>query len=209
MVHLSSPGDARIRAIWSYTRAWVCLTSLVRIVSTPMSCGGEPTQEACEAREPGRERKRKKREDARVNMRRLLLGPPLNDRGGAYAADPAADLNQWMHAIEDFIPQIGGDNETAKQARMEFEQFARFPATFDGVMCKRAALLFAALHEKEVGAMLHGPGVEDMLERVLPFTCPRYLKQSCQTPDTFVVLSLVLNEMWRGERMGNWPRRVP
>ena len=46
---------------------------------------------------------------------------------------------------------------------------------------------------------------EDMKNRVLPFILPRYVRNSMQTPDSFVVLASVLAELWAGERLGNYP----
>ena len=140
----------------------------------------------------------------RASLRELLMGPPLSARD---ADDTNAQLNAWMHALEELLTQLYGTGEPAMQARMEFERLAKLGGSQDELFCKRAALLFALLHEKEVG---HAMGdkdavARDMRARVLPFTCPRFLQHSCQAPDTFVVLSVVLSEMWAGERLGNWP----
>ena len=143
-------------------------------------------------------------EQARASLRELLLGPPLAARDDD---DTRAQLDAWMRAIEGLLPQLYGVQEPARQARMEFERFANLPGTHEGLMCKRAALLFALLHEKEIGMAMGGDDAcaRDMRARVLPFTCPHFLRHSCQTPDTFVVLSAVLHEMWGGEQLGNWP----
>ena len=173
-----------------------------------MSCEAQNEENAQDAHneDDERPRKRSKRQSKRMLLRELLLGPPLNNRPAQSEKTTDAHLNSWMRALRDFILKVGGESEAAKQAAMEFEQFESFPATQDGLMCKRAALLFAVLHEREVAAKMHGPGVDDLVNRVLPITCPRYLRHSCQCPDTFVVLTLILSEMWSGERLGNWPR---
>lgn len=138
-----------------------------------------------------------------MSLRELLMGPPLNDRADDRTAQ---QLNEWMRAIEEFIPKLYGEtSEPALQARMEAKRFATFPNTHDGLMCKRAALLFALSHEQEVGMAMGDTCARDMRERVLPFTCPHFLRHSCQAPDAFVMLSVVLSEMWAGERLGNWP----
>ena len=73
-----------------------------------------------------------------------------------------------------------------------------------GRACQRAALLFALAHEAEVAAH-YGPYARDLAERVLPFVTPRFVANSCQRPDAFVQLCVVLAELWGGERLGNWP----
>ena len=96
------------------------------------------------------------------------MGPPLSARD---ADDTNAQLDAWMHALEELLTQLYGTGEPAMQARMEFERLAKLGGSQDELFCKRAALLFALLHEKEVG---HAMGDEDavardMRARVLPF----------------------------------------
>ena len=38
----------------------------------------------------------------------------------------------------------------------------------------------------------------DLAERVLPFVTPRFVANSCQRPDAFVQLCVVLAELWAG-----------
>jgi len=151
----------------------------------------------------------------RGGVRELLMGRPLSQRDGDdEVARTAAELDEWMHAIHAFLPQILGRNEAAKQALMEFERFAKLPATRDGVVCKRAALLFTLAREPEIAhALLHQCDASaadvrmtiDLERRVLPFVCPLFLKNSCQSPDAFCAFSVVLSEMWAGEKLGNFP----
>ncbi len=126
-------------------------------------------------------------------------------------------LNAHIKGINSLLPRVYGDSEACKQAQMEFGRILDFPATGNGAWCRRAALLFALAREKELvqyfaeqERKLQGDNgrptyAEDFHNRVLPFVLPRFLKHSCQAPDTFVVLSLVLAEMWEGEPLGNWP----
>ena len=144
----------------------------------------------------------KQPQQTHASLRELLMGPPLSARD---ADDTNEQLNAWMRALEGLLPQLYGTGEPAMQARMEFERLAKLEGSHDELFCKRAALLFALLHEKEVAHTMGDAVAEDMRARVLPFTCPRFLRHSCQAPDTFVVLSLILSEMWAGERLGNWP----
>jgi hypothetical protein len=148
-----------------------------------------------------------------VGTRALLLGPALTERDGDTTLD---SLDVYLEAISGLLPQVyGADNPASQQAQYEFGCFREMPRDFDGVLCKRAALLFAMAREKELASCVaererlaggEGPTYsEDLRDRVLPFITPRFIRNSCQTPDTFVVLACVLAEMWPGEPLGNWP----
>lgn len=160
------------------------------------------------------------------SLRAMLLGPPLTRRlpadgdpsdpsGGGDPDGPDPTLRHvdaHLRAVGELLPQVYGDTEPSRQARMEFEQFLRMGHDHDAALCKRAALLFALAREKEVGAELEAEGdaaeaahAADMRDRVLPFILPRFVRNSCQAPDAFVVLACVLSEMWQGEPLGNWP----
>ena len=150
----------------------------------------------------------------RVGIRPLLLGQSLTDRT---TDRTAIALNAHIRGVNNLLPKVYGDSEASKQAQMEFGRIIDFPDTKDGAWCRRAALLFALAREREMvkhfaeqERKLQGDNgrptyAEDLHSRVLPFVLPRFLKHSCQAPDTFVVLTLVLAEMWEGENLGNWP----
>lgn len=152
--------------------------------------------------------------ERRAGLRPLLLGPPLAERQDDKTLTA---LDSHLEGVAQLLPQVYGNTEASKQAQMEFKRFLAMPTDHDGVLCKRAALLFALRQEKELGAFfsaqeraVQGPSneptfAEDMRNRVLPFIFPRYVRNSCQTPDSFVVLACILSEMWTGERLGNWP----
>ena len=83
----------------------------------------------------------------------------------------------------------------------------------DVVVCKRAALLFALHKEKEIAKYFveqeRSGGKEGRLRRTCGIACCpccRALKNSCQTPDSMLMLAVMLHEMWEGEKLGNWPR---
>ena len=131
-------------------------------------------------------------------------------------------LDVHLEAVGELIPKVYGNSEASQQAQMEFKKYLSMENDTDGIVCKRAALLFALAREKEVGDHFAaeerqqqdgstGPTeptyAQDLRERVLPFVLSRFVRNSCQTPDSFVVLSCVLSEMWAGERLGNWPLR--
>jgi hypothetical protein len=156
--------------------------------------------------------------DRRVGLRPLLMGQSLLERDG----DPTlTTLDSHIEALADLLPKVYGSSEPAQQAEMEVRKLVQLSSDRDGVICKRAALLFALLREKEPvryfadqeSALLpldsprpsEPTFAEDMRERVLPFIVPRYLRNSCQAPDAFVTLACVLAELWPGEPLGNWP----
>jgi len=150
----------------------------------------------------------------RVGLRPLLLGAPLTEREHD---DTAASLDVHLQGVLDLLPKVYGDSDASQQAQMHFERFLEIGSDRDGMLCKRAALLFALGNEKELGKYFaeqersaHGDDgqptyAEDMRNRVLPFILPRYIRNSCQAPDSFVVLACVLSELWAGERLGNYP----
>jgi len=153
--------------------------------------------------------------DARApTLREMLLGPPLTKR--VEGRDPTLEqVDCYLEAVAGLLPQVYGDTGPSRQAQMEFKKFLAMGGDQDAAFCKRAALLFALAREKEVGAEMmqrsegdtegHVAHVSDMRDRVLPFILPRFVRNSCQAPDSFVTLACVLSEMWEGERLGNWP----
>tara|TARA_X000001036_G_scaffold189614_1_gene178772 strand:- start:5282 stop:5746 length:465 start_codon:yes stop_codon:yes gene_type:complete len=152
--------------------------------------------------------------ERRVGVRALLLGRPLCERS-ATAVDPTvACLNHHLTAVQDLLPAVYGEEEPSRQARMEWGRVVEMPCDDEGVWCKRAALLFALRNERELGEYFASQErrvgargttyAEDLQTRVLPFVTPLFLRNSCQTPDAFVILTLVLSEMWAGEALGNW-----
>lgn len=155
--------------------------------------------------------------ERRVGLRPLLMGPPLNERQHSIESDPTMRcLDSHMSGLVTLLPKIYGNTEACQQAVYEFKALAKQPpASRDAVCCKRAALLFSLCKEKEVGQYFatqeravapdSASYAEDMRDRVLPFLVPRFLKNSCQTPDSMVTLALILSEMWAGEKLGNWP----
>ena len=150
-----------------------------------------------------------------AGLRKLLLGPPLTMREKDATGE---QLDAHLRAVAELLPRVYGNSEASQQAQMEFGKFLSMGNDQDGMVCKRAALLFALAREPELGQHFTAEErrqqdgtkertyTQDMRERVLPFVLSRFVRNSCQTPDAFVVLSCVLNEMWAGERLGNWPR---
>ena len=145
----------------------------------------------------------------RPTLRELLLGPSLVERADAAPATEAlADaLDAELRAVLALLPQVyDGTTDSCLQAILEFERILALPRDADGIVCRRAALLFALAREPEIAARFDEPLARDLHERVLPLLLPRFLRHSCQAPDAFVAGALVLAELWPDERVGNWPR---
>ena len=141
-----------------------------------------------------------------IGLRKLLLGTPLGDR--EEEQEIKEELNEHLLGLLDLIPKSYGESDACKQAVIEVGRVVEM----DSVACKRAMLLYALYAEKEVcdywrSSQTDGSSnlARDLKSRVLPFTCPRFFKNSCQAPETFVLLSMVMSEMWQGETLGNWP----
>jgi len=154
-----------------------------------------------------------------LGLRRLLMGLPLSQRSDAACGLELADLNRHLAAVSALMPQIYGRSESCMQAQMELDAIIDLEGPCS-IECKRASLLFALSREKELGdhfeLSLRSPvdmSTEDLSfavdvrTRVLPFIFPRFLRNMCQTPDSFVVLSCVMAEMWEGETFGNYGPR--
>ena len=151
----------------------------------------------------------------RVGLRPLLLGAPLSDREMDYTAK---GLDSHVAGLGPLIEQVYGKTPAASQAVSELQSIAELPHDKDSLACKRAAVLFGLSKEPELLRYFSGQEravhsgdepsfAEDMVQRVLPFVTPRFLRHSCQSPDAYVMTCLVLGEMWKGEQLGNWPRK--
>ena len=165
----------------------------VRIVSIPQTCGQRGAMER------------------RVGLRPLLLGPALDDRE---MDRTLGGLGSHVEGLKNVIREVYGDSVAAIDAGQEMGQIAALGNGAHEVTCKRAALLYALYKEPEVQryfeqqeAAVGSTYAKDMAKRVLPFVVPRFLKHSCQAPDDFVHMCIVLAEMWPDVRLGNFPLR--
>ena len=146
-----------------------------------------------------------------MQLRELLLGAPLDARGDAAAATAALvdALDAELRAVLALLPQVyDGATEPCLQAILEFKRILALPRDADGIVCRRAALLFALAREPEIAARFDEPLARDLHDRVLPLLLPRFLRNSCQAPDAFVAGALVMAELWPAEHVGNWPREA-
>tara|TARA_B110000902_G_C14073057_1_gene500066 strand:- start:206 stop:607 length:402 start_codon:yes stop_codon:yes gene_type:complete len=121
---------------------------------------------------------------------------------------PTQQLESHLRGVVALLPYNYGDCAAVRQACTELERLIALPDTQASTLaCKRAALLFALHSEPQLKRhFANDPFARDLYERVLPFLVPRFLKNSCQSPQAFVEACLVLSDMWEGERLGNWPR---
>ena len=135
-------------------------------------------------------------------LRPLLLGPPLQERCDTEHTDTLAP---HVASVQELLKHTYGNGPEAAQAVCELDGVAALDADFSGMACQRALLLFSCHREPAVASHFCDAFARDMTQRVLPFVTPRFLANQCQAPDAYVMLSLVLAEMWPGERLGNWP----
>ena len=120
-----------------------------------------------------------------------------------------AELDRHLKGVRALLARRYGESRSMKQSLIEFDTLAALPQTEDALVCKRAALLFALGREKEVANYFAKRGdtfARDLAERVLPLATPLFVRNCCQAPDAFVLLVLVIAELWTGERLGCWPR---
>ena len=141
-----------------------------------------------------------------VPLRRLLLGSDLASRDAPEQV--RAELDSYLNAIAEMLPGVYGDTEPTRQAQLEIDSLVAMDSSKECLACKRTMLLYAIFAEPGLASHWQGADAEmaaDLHNRVLPFVTPRFIGQSAQQPDAFLQLSLVLSEMWRGERLANFP----
>ncbi len=144
-----------------------------------------------------------------MGLRNMLLGPPLDEE----RPPVSAALDSHLLGMLELLPKVYGDDEECKQAVLEVGAVVDMDgAKRECVACKRAALLYGLHHERALRHHWEGQHADgsaamarDLATRVLPFVVPRFVRHGCQTPEVFVLLTLVLSEMWEGEQLGNWP----
>lgn len=145
-----------------------------------------------------------------TTLREMLLGPPLSAPRPSVKETDAA-LTWHVRGIPGVMAQAYGTaSEATREAGKEVAQIGNIEASVEGICCKRALLLFALKREPELKRHFERAEPEltnDLVERVLPFIDPAFLKYSCQAPESYVFLAVLLTEMFAGERLGNWPRK--
>lgn len=144
-----------------------------------------------------------------LDLRTLVMGTPLNDRSNGMHI--ASSIDSHLLALMELLPKIYGDNEPCRQAMLEIGAVVDMDATKTCIACKRAMLLYSIAAEKDVcdywensASGASADCAKDMSQRVLPFLTPRFFKHNCQAPEAFVILAVMLAEMWRGEDLGNF-----
>ena len=81
---------------------------------------------------------------------RLLMGLPLCQRSAAADALERKDLDRHLAAVAALMPELYGDSEACRQAKMELDLVVELEGE-ESLECKRAALLFTLAREKELG----------------------------------------------------------
>lgn len=143
-------------------------------------------------------------------LKDMVMGSPLGVEREKEAM--VQSLNSHLLGLVDLLPRVYGDSDACKQAVLEVGTLIDMDDRRECIASKRAMLLYAIASEKEVAehwAEQHSDGsaalAKDLSTRVLPFLVPRFFKNSCQSPEAFVVMALVMSEMWGGEKLGNFP----
>ena len=137
-----------------------------------------------------------------------MMGAPLGDRQGERRVQE--ELNMHLNALADLLPREYGDSDACKQAVLEIKRVIQC----ENVECKRALMLYGLAKQRAMCDHWRGQDsdsselAQDLSSRVLPFIVPRFLKTSAQRPDAFVTFTLMLIDMWGGERLGNWPQTM-
>ena len=142
-----------------------------------------------------------------TTLSHLLFGPPLTAR--VDVAEACAELDIALGTAREQLKVVFGpeDNESANQVELETAAVSQLPRDAQGLIARRAMLLFA-FREPEVAAAFDCQLARDLQTRVLPFFAPRFLRNSAQNPQAFLVAAATLCTLYRGERLGNWPRAL-
>jgi hypothetical protein len=137
----------------------------------------------------------------------LLFGAPLTAR--ADAAEACAELDIALKTARAQLKVVFGpeENDSANHVELEVGDISQLPRDAHGLVARRAMLLFA-FREPEVAAAFDCNLARDLQTRVLPFFAPRFLRNSGQSPHAFLVAVATLCTLYRGERLGNWPRAL-
>lgn len=115
-----------------------------------------------------------------------------------------------LHALSELLPHEYGDSNACEQAVLEIKRVIRG----HNVTCKRALVLYGLAKQRAICDFWVGQDSDsselalDLSHRVLPFIVPRFIKTSAQRPDAFVLMTIMLIDMFGEEKLGNWPRTM-
>ena len=141
-------------------------------------------------------------------LKRMLIGPPINAPRPCIEETDAL-LTRYLNAIPQVLRQTYGEGtEATREAIKDCTSIANMECSADGVVCKRAAMLFALRREpelKEYFCKRDTGFTADLTDRVLPFIDPEFMRHSCQAPEAYVFTTLIMSQLFEGERLGNWP----
>lgn len=140
--------------------------------------------------------------DRMMTLRTLLFGAPLAPRGEGDVEVLVEELNACLRGVLVLLETEVGPCAPLDQAKLEWGRLIVMDADFCGVAARRAALIFA-LHTLEA-VRLHFAAedpelVADLQQRVLPMVVPAFLAGMAQKPESLVLLTATLAELWAGE----------
>ena len=152
------------------------------------------------------------------SLRDLLYGPPLLSVDAATGQPCArASLEEIDAALSVHvagIPNVMAETyglkcEATREAHSDVHAIAQMgPPSYQTVMAKRSALLFALKREPELRvhfAQSDPELVMDLATRVLPFLDPPFFSGMCQGCDGYVIFTMLMCDMFPCERLGNFP----
>lgn len=140
-----------------------------------------------------------------VTLEALLFGEGISGRGLGSAEALASALDACLRGVAALLRREKPQSDALWQATIEWDQIVQMPASYEGIVAKRAALLFALYTLEEVGAHFARTEpelVRDLNGRVLPMLVPRFVAEMCQNPQFLVACACVLHTMWRDLRPG-------
>ena len=133
----------------------------------------------------------------------MLFGLPLSSPRDPDALRHA--LDDTLRAVLECLQAEVGPCHCFDQTRLEWGRIIAMPPTYEGIACKRAALLYVLHSEAAVREhfRITDPAlVADLQKRVLPLVVPGFVASMGQRPDAFVIMVTALCTMLPAEPMG-------
>ncbi len=141
----------------------------------------------------------------------ILFGTPLSYRT---QVDDQVDatilqLDEALQGMLDVIERELGPSDAATQAMAEWERVIDLPGTsYANVAAKRAAFMFSLWQEKDVRNHYINKSSKDaelvdlLGNRILPLVMPRFIANLAQMPESLVMMTSILTDMWDPQDLG-------
>lgn len=140
----------------------------------------------------------------------LMFGRPLLRRkdDAEQTWCPSAELDEVLTAtLESLQREYKDVDDSLHQAVLEWSRLMTLDrGSYEGVACRRAAVLFAiakhapvAEHFRETDPEL----VDDLVHRIFPMLMPKFISTMAQQPDAMVLSCCVLHTLWKDVPIGS------